>query len=189
MDGIESDIPIQVVQYPVTQGKSIDCTPISGDIGDPEMIFLNPLEQTLTKITMYSTQLNQILRHYINVVIPTSGVSSFKLDGVAPVNGFNPVAGLPNYCYAQLDVGQGTHNLQADIGFNAIAYGFGNFESYGYAAGASLVSAGLQARSSVSKQLKTVGCLNESYNLELTRMLNISKIILVPQSIFLTGTA
>ncbi|WP_411275197.1 PKD domain-containing protein, partial [Daejeonella sp.] len=142
--------------------------PLTGDVGDPEMIFLNPLEQTLTKITMYSTPLNLILRHYINVVIPTSGVGSFKLDGVAPVASFKPVAGLANYSYAQLDVVSGTHNLQADIGFNAIAYGFGNAESYGYAAGASLVSAGLQARSSVSKQLKTTGCLNESYNFELT---------------------
>jgi gliding motility-associated-like protein len=165
---VESDKTIQVIQYAVTQGKSINCVNVNGDVGDPEMIFLNPLEQTLTKITMYSTPLNLILRHYINVVIPTSGVSSFKLDGVAQNAGFKPVAGLPNYSYAQLDVGPGTHNLQADIGFNAIAYGFGNAESYGYAAGASLVSVGLQARSSVSKQLKTVGCLNESYNFELT---------------------
>ena len=165
---VDSDKKIQVIQYAVTQGKSINCVNITGDFGDPEMIFLNPLEQTLTKITMYSTPLNLILRHYINVVIPTSGVASFKLDGIAQVANFSPVAGLTNYSYAQLDVGLGIHNLQADIGFNAIAYGFGNTESYGYAAGASLVSAGLQARSSVSKLLKTAGCLNESYNFELT---------------------
>lgn len=165
---VESDKAIQVIQYAVTQGKSINCVNVPGDVGDPEMIFLNPLEQTLTRITMYSTPLNLILRHYINIVIPTNGVSSFKLDGVAPPNAFSPVAGLPNYSYAQLDVGAGTHNLQADIGFNAIAYGFGNAESYGYAAGASLVSVGLQARSTESKQLKTAGCLNESYNFELT---------------------
>ncbi len=52
---IESDKSIQIAQYQVTQGKSINCTTISGDVGDPEMIFLNPLEQTLDKITMYST--------------------------------------------------------------------------------------------------------------------------------------
>ena len=165
---VDSDKTIQVIQYAVSQGKSINCTPITGDVGDPEMIFLNPLGQTLTKITMFSTPLNLILRHYINVVIPTSGVASFRLDGIAQIANFSPVAGLANYSYAQLDVGPGPHNLQADIGFNAIAYGFGIAESYGYAAGASLVSAGLQARSSVSKLLKTAGCLNESYNFELT---------------------
>lgn len=165
---IESDKPIQAVQYAVTQGKSINCTPISGDLGDPEMIFLNPLEQTLTKITMYSTPLNLILRHYINVVIPNSGVSSFKLDGVSMASGFTPVAGAPNYSYAQLDVAAGTHNLQSDIGFNAIAYGFGNAESYGYAAGASLASAGLQALAASTKQVKTIGCINEAYNFVVT---------------------
>ncbi|MBC7758487.1 MAG: PKD domain-containing protein [Phormidesmis sp. FL-bin-119] len=175
---VESDKTIQVIQYAVTQGKSINCTPILGDVGDPEMIFLNPLGQTLTKITMYSTPLNLILRHYINVVIPTSGVASFKLDGIAQNANFYPVAALSYYSYAQLDVGPGTHNLQADIGFNAIAYGFGNTESYGYAAGASLVSVGLQARSSVSKLLKAAGCLNESYNFDLTLPYQATKLTL-----------
>ena len=175
---VDSDKTIQVIQYAVSQGKSINCTPITGDVGDPEMIFLNPLGQTLTKITMYSTPLNLILRHYINVVIPTSGVASFRLDGLAQIANFSPVAGLANYSYAQLDVVAGTHNLQADIGFNAIAYGFGSAESYGYAAGASLVSAGLQARSSVSKLLKTAGCLNESYNFELTLPYQATKLTL-----------
>lgn len=165
---VESDKPIQVIQYAVTQGKSINCTPITGDVGDPEMIFLNPLSQTLSKITMYSTPLNLILRHYINVVIPTSGVSSFKIDGVSKSSVFLPVASLPGYSYAQIDVNAGTHNLQADIGFNAIAYGFGAAESYGYAAGASLESAGLQARSASTQQVKTVGCINEAYNFDVT---------------------
>ncbi|WP_139377391.1 PKD domain-containing protein [Daejeonella lutea] len=165
---VESDKPIQVIQYAVTQGKSINCAPIAGDVGDPEMIFLNPLSQTLSKITMYSTPLFQILRHYINVVIPTSGVSSFKVDGVSKSALFLPVASAPGFSYAQLDMNAGTHNLQADIGFNAIAYGFGSAESYGYAAGASLESAGLQARSASTKQVKTVGCINEGYNFDVT---------------------
>ncbi len=165
---VESDKAIQVIQYAVTQGKSINCTNVNGDVGDPEMIFLNPLSQTLTKITMYSTPLNLILRHYINVVIPTSGVSSFKLDGVSMSSAFTPAASAAGYSYAQLDVNAGTHNLQADIGFNAIAYGFGAAESYGYAAGASLVTAGLQARAASTQQVKTSGCLNEAYNFDVT---------------------
>ncbi|HXH98664.1 MAG TPA: PKD domain-containing protein [Sphingobacteriaceae bacterium] len=164
---IESDKAIQAIQYAVTQGKSINCAPISGDVGDPEMIFLNPLEQTLTKITMYSTPLNLILKHYINVVIPTSAVSTFTLDGISQAINFKPVTTSPDFSYAQLDVVAGTHNLQANAGFNAIAYGFGSAESYGYAAGASLVSAGLQARGVSSKQIKTTGCLNEAYSLEI----------------------
>lgn len=165
---VESDKTIQVAIYPVTQNKSINCTPISGDVGDPEMIFLNPLEQTLTKITMYSTPLFKILRHYINVVIPTSAVSSFSIDGITQISNFNPVPATPQFSYAQIEVTAGTHNLAANAGFNAIAYGFGSAESYGYAAGASLVSAGLQARTSSTGQLKAAGCSNEDYNLDVT---------------------
>jgi gliding motility-associated-like protein len=102
------------------------------------------------------------------VVIPSSGVSSFTIDGVAQATNFFPVATAPGFSYAQIDVIAGTHNLQANIGFNAIAYGFGNAESYGYAAGASLVSVGLQARTASTKQLKTTGCLNEAYNFDVT---------------------
>ncbi|MHB1177292.1 MAG: PKD domain-containing protein, partial [Daejeonella sp.] len=165
---VESDKTIQVVQYPVTQGKSIDCSPLSGDVGDPEMIFLNPLEQTLTKITMYSSPLFRILRHYINIVIPTGGVSTFTIDGITQAANFSPATAAPGFSTAQIEVAAGTHNLQANIGFNAIAYGFGNFESYGYAAGASLVSTGLKARAASTKLLKTTGCLDEAYNFELT---------------------
>lgn len=165
---VESDKKIQVAIYPVTQGKSINCTPISGDVGDPEMIFLNPLEQTLTKITMYSAPLFKILRHYINVVIPAGAVSSFTIDGISQTSNFNPVPTSPQFSYAQIEVTAGTHNLAAGTGFNAIAYGFGGAESYGYAAGASLVSAGLQARTSSTNQPKTAGCSNEKYNLDVT---------------------
>lgn len=175
---VESDKTIQVVQYPVTQGKSMDCTPLSGDVGDPEMIFLNPLEQTLTKITMYSSPLFRILRHYINVVIPSGAVSTFTIDGISQAANFSPVTAAPGFSFAQIDVDPGTHNLQANIGFNAIAYGFGNFESYGYAAGASLVSNGLKARAASTKLLKTAGCLNEAYNFELTLPYQATKLTL-----------
>lgn len=162
---IESDKSIQVALYAVTQGKSINCTNVSGDVGDPEMIFLNPLEQTLSQITMYSTQLYKILKHFINVVIPDTAVSSFKLDGVPQSAVFKPVPDKPGYSYAQIPVSAGTHNLEASEGFNAIAYGFGNAESYGYAAGANVKGLGVEIRkASTKKQVSTV-CVKEELNL------------------------
>lgn len=162
---IEADNSIQVVQYQVTQGKSINCTSISGDVGDPEMIFLNPLEQTLNKMTMYSSQYYNILRHYINVVIRTSDVASFTLDGVSKASEFRAVPNKVGYSYAQIEVNAGTHNLQANGGFNAIAYGFGANESYGYAAGASLISPGIEAVDELTQAKKEIGCLGEKYDL------------------------
>lgn len=162
---IESDKAIQVALYAVTQGKSINCSAISGDVGDPEMIYLNSLEQTLSQITMYSTQFHMITKHFINVVIPQTAASSFTIDGVSYASNFQAVPGKPDYAYAQISVNAGTHNLKANAGFNAIAYGFGNAESYGYAAGANIKGLGVEIkRISTSESISTV-CVNEEIKL------------------------
>jgi gliding motility-associated-like protein len=136
---ISADKPVQVVQYAVTQGRTLaeDCSRKMDDIGDPEMIYLTPLEQTLDHVTLYSSRSYRILDHYVNVVIKTGAVNSFLIDG-KPYKDFIPLAFDPAYSYAQIDIGAGTHAMSAADGFNAIAYGFGNAESYGYAAGANL---------------------------------------------------
>lgn len=133
---ITGDKPIQVVQYAVTQGDGINGQAVANDTGDPEMIYLNPLEQTIDHVTLYSTDKYLILNGFINVVIPTAAVSSFLLDGVAQASNFVTLPNNNAYSYAQLSATVGkTHNISANQGFNAIAYGFGKTESYGYAAG------------------------------------------------------
>jgi len=105
-------------------------------VGDPSMTILNPLEQTLKDITLYSSEYYDIDNHYINVVIPTSAASSFRIDGSAA--SFTSVPLFGAYSYARLTVNKGTHRLKADAGFIATAYGEGQYESYGYAAGANV---------------------------------------------------
>ncbi|MDP3468636.1 MAG: PKD domain-containing protein [Daejeonella sp.] len=177
VNNIESDKAIQVVLYAVTQGKSINCTNVPGDVGDPEMIFLNPLEQTLSQITMYSTQLHMIIKHFINVVIPQSAVSSFTIDGVSQASYFQSVTGKPEYAYAQIPVSAGTHNLQANAGFNAIAYGFGNAESYGYAAGANVKGLGVEIRKATSKKQVSTVCVKEELNLSVKLFSTTNKLL------------
>lgn len=167
VNNISSDKPIQAVQYEVTQGIGMNCTSVSGDVGDPEMIYLNPLEQTLTKITMYSTGAYKILKHFINVVVKNEGVASFTVDGVNESSLFIVDAGNPAYSYAQIPVSEGTHNLVCDVGFNAIAYGFGNAESYGYAAGANLTAFGVQPEDQLTKQIVQSGCTGGTYTFNL----------------------
>ncbi|QHS56661.1 gliding motility-associated C-terminal domain-containing protein [Mucilaginibacter sp. 14171R-50] len=136
---ITANKPIQVVQYAVSQGKT---TPNSCDFdlrdrGDPEMIYLNPIEQTLDHVTLYSSGYYAINKHYVNVVIKANKASSFKIDG-APYTNFTAILNGGGYAYAQIPVQEGTHYISADDGFNAIAYGFGDHESYGYSAGTNL---------------------------------------------------
>ena len=163
---IKSDLPVQVVQYAVTQGSSLNCTNDPTDVGDPEIIYLNSIEQSIQRITMYSSPKYQIHtdKHFINVVIPTSAVVSFKLDGLALTTGFSPVPSLPGYSYNQLNVSAGVHNLTADEGFNAIAYGFGGAESYGYSAGVSVNTLGIEAKSTTTSNTVPAGCVSGTFN-------------------------
>ncbi|WP_439882125.1 PKD domain-containing protein [Pontibacter sp. MBLB2868] len=126
---ITADNPVTVAQYTLTQ----NC---DGVKGDPEMIILSPVEQTLKDITVYSSPFFAIEKHFINVVMRTAEIGSFRLDA-APLT-FTPIAANPLFSYAQKEVGPGNHNLKADAGFTAMAYGFGNVESYGYSAGANI---------------------------------------------------
>ena len=190
---ITSDQPIQVVQYTPTQGQGTpppplpaingtNCTTLKNDIGDPEMIYLSPIEQGLDHVTLYSTGYYTILQSYINVVIPTSAASSFTLDGV-PYTSFTKVANDTSYSYAQIPVTSGpqssgkggtitsgTHNIKASAAFNAIAYGFGNAESYGYAAGTNLADLNEYVKfiNPVSDTVQIGGCAGVNYNLQLT---------------------
>ena len=179
---ITADKPIQVVQYAVTQ---------SGDIGDPEMIFLNPIEQGLDHVTLYSTGEYRIANSFINVVIPTDAASSFILDGQPlPLTVvFKTLPANTNYSYAQIPVtsglifGQtgadkGTHNISASRSFNAIAYGFGNVESYGYSAGTNLAdfSKFITLQTPATGPVTAAGCSDLNYQLSLTLPLIISSI-------------
>lgn len=132
--------PIMVAQYITTTGQCDNILFNDNDqpIGDPEMIYLSPVEQSIDKVTINSTSNYRIIKHYLNIVIPKNGISSLKVDGIVQT-GFNLFQYDLEYAYIQIELSSsGSHTISADIGFNAIAYGYGVFESYGYNAGSSV---------------------------------------------------
>ena len=149
---VDADKSILVAQYFSTQG----CSSFNANPHDPEMIYLNPVEQTVKDVTVNSMQPaanTAITQHFINVVLRNAGtgISSFKIDGVTPpAAAFTVLPQNSNYSYARIAFGggsliitdpplaSGAHRLSCDSGFNAIAYGFGSAESYGYSAGTNL---------------------------------------------------
>jgi gliding motility-associated-like protein len=141
---IESDQPISVVQYFTTQ----NCDGNLGQPNDPDMIVLNPVEQNIDKVTLVNSNLfaastaNFPHQHHIHVIMKNggTGMSSFKFDGAAvPVANWIPHPSEPSYSYLYLaNVTQGNHRIESDSGFNALAYGYANAESYGYSAGANV---------------------------------------------------
>ncbi|HET9058172.1 MAG TPA: PKD domain-containing protein [Chitinophagaceae bacterium] len=172
---IESDKPVMVAQYITTRTNcgnlAFGNNTSQGGDGDPEMIYLSPLEQTVDNVTLNSTPYYQINQHFVNVVIKTNAINSFKIDGNSVAGFFSPVPSDPGFSFAQIVVGQGQHNLKADSGFNAIAYGYGFAESYGYNAGANVID--LYQHVTVQNQYGTgvgnqSGCVNSPFNLSIT---------------------
>jgi gliding motility-associated-like protein len=159
---IESDKPINVTQF-IVAGGCANQNGSKGN-GDPEMIILSPLQQAINKTTVYSAGIKNPSAsyngHYINVIIKRAGVASFKLDNLSVAdtginqatasattcyntggsisiqNAFVQHPGDTSYYYAKFKVSPLTsHTLASDYPFNAIAYGMGDGESYGYNAG------------------------------------------------------
>ncbi len=139
---ITSDKPINVTQFMLTPG----CTNSAIDAG-PEMIILSPVEQAISSVVFFSPTSGKAIidgagsyTSYMNVIIPASKTSTFKLDGVTPPAGsFTAHPQDAGYSYASLPVASLTkHSLTADTGFVAIAYGYGDGESYGFNAGTSI---------------------------------------------------
>jgi len=146
---ISSNNPISVAQFMNSQA-------CGGSRGDPSMTMLSPIQQTLTDIVVYSSEFEAINDNYINIVIKSKDTNTFTLDGNRiPFTAFPT---LPAYAYAQKKVSKGTQRLLAKGGFNATAYGMGNFESYGYSAGANVTN--LAAYISLAEKNKKPNNLN-----------------------------
>jgi gliding motility-associated-like protein len=164
---VEADDQIMVAQYISSQG----CFSNTAPAGDPEMIYLSPVEQTINNVTLNSTPNFNITGHYINVIMKATDVGSFKIDGMDMSTSFITHPQDAEYKFAQFSrVSAGQHRLTADSGFNAIAYGFGNAESYGYNAGTNLKD--IYQYVTVGNDYATVnfpaGCKNSPFKFSMT---------------------
>lgn len=146
---ISSDKPVMIVQYMISQTcdsrNGGNTGPLAPYPGDPEMVILNSIEQTINDVTVVSARNDltppntQITKHFFTIILKTNALSSLKIDGNAPAA--TPVAiGATGYSYIQENVTASTntnpsHRIKADSGFIALAYGLGQVESYGYNAG------------------------------------------------------
>lgn len=144
---VSANKPIQVAQ--LSQSLSCDFPPgISDPVGpgDPFMIMLSPNEQFLNRITFNALEAEQIDTYFVSVIVRTSDIDQVTLNG-------NPIAsslffGTPGdreFSYATVNIDRGQdYTLNSESGFIAYIYGFGQIESFGYVAGASLENLNLQ---------------------------------------------
>ncbi|MGI4022542.1 MAG: PKD domain-containing protein [Janthinobacterium lividum] len=177
---ISADKPISVAQFALT-ASCADRNTTTSSLGDPDMVILNPIEYSIKNITVYSSTREAITEQYINVLIKTASAASFRINGAAPTTTFTPLANLPGYSYLQLSLNSyrtNNFNLTADDGFNAIAYGFGNVESYAYSAGTNLATTLTATVVDPASNLSiTKACVYDEYFLQLTLNVPTKKIV------------
>jgi len=181
---ISANNPISVIQYITSQNCKSGCatnTTTATCWADPEMVVLNPVEQTINNITVFSAHQNSVpagqssvTRCFLNIVIKTAAAASFKINGATPSGAFVAIPGT-NFSYLQADVStisasNPVQTLSADSSFSAIAYGYGNVESYGYNAGTNVKD--LFQFVSITNQYATVNfpstCVNTPFLFSIT---------------------
>lgn len=124
---IETSCPVAVHLFMVS--NRYDNT----DYGDPAMLWINPIEQVIDKITFATYKSSNT--HYFNVVTSQDNINDMYLDG-NKLSGFTPIEGSNSaYYFTRQNITHGTHTLEGAKGFIAHVYGYGNKESYGYSAG------------------------------------------------------
>jgi gliding motility-associated-like protein len=103
------------------------------------MIFLSPIEQAIKNISFYSADKENIISNYVMLTIHENGKPSLVIDGAVPTSWDLELnhPGLPGYkvFIKELAPTAAQHTITSDSGFNAIAFGLGDYESYGYNAG------------------------------------------------------
>lgn len=128
---LESDNPIAVFLYQHSHG---DVTPA---YGDPSMVWISPVEQTVYEVTFSTFAVQQVEVHYVNVVCYSENVSQMTLDGQDISSAFSPVPGASEFSYARYQVDHSAHRLRCPGGFVAHVYGIGQAEGYAYSVGSS----------------------------------------------------
>lgn len=155
-DFIEADKPILMAQY--TPGGNRCYMASSFAYGDPEMFYLSPMEQGRKDVLFYATRKQNIDYNYLNLIVPTAGLSSLTLDG-APFVPANTVPHPNNPAYsvavARITGPSAQHRLVCDSVFTGTMYGLGYFESYGYNIGTFINN--LNAYSEIKNTLNTSG--------------------------------
>jgi|GEM_PF-570977 len=149
---VEGSKPISVAQYIIGSF-------CNGGVGDPSMVILNTVEQIRDTVTLFNSSFFDITEQFINVTTRTSDEDLIFIDGL-PLSdrgvSFQPIGDAGDFSFAIIPVDAGAHTLfSSGCGIIAMAYGYGNVESYAYSGGASFTEIN-------ENQIPPGGCLNDT---------------------------
>ena len=134
-DYIEADKPVAVAQFIPSSVYNI-CGYVGN--GDPEMIYLTPVEKGIKEAVIYKAEKQLISAQYVHLVVPDEGLKSLTIDGSNTFDFTTVHAGVGGYTIVvkRFAAGKGATVIKCDSAFTGITYGFGQYESYAYNLGA-----------------------------------------------------
>ncbi|MGB4845919.1 MAG: PKD domain-containing protein [Ferruginibacter sp.] len=138
-DYYTADKPIMVAQFTPNKNQCWGANP--NPYGDPEMFYLSPVEQGQKNVLFYTSSNFGIDYIYCNITVPTSGITSLRVDGLPlPATQIKPHPNNPAYsvAFANLTNISMQHSIISDSAFTGIVYGLGFLESYGYNIGTNI---------------------------------------------------
>lgn len=164
-DYFTADKPIMVSQY--TPNKNQCWAFNNNQYGDPEMIYLSPIEQGQKSVLFYTSSKFGIDYVYGNITVPTAGITSLRVDG-APLPAaqikLHPNNPAYSVAFANLTNIDMQHTITCDSAFTALVYGIGYFESYGYNVGTLINNlnfySSIQNTNNTNSQVDTFTCKN-----------------------------
>jgi gliding motility-associated-like protein len=180
---ITADKPVMVAQLMVSQEG---CGTSATSYNDPEMIFLSPMEQAINSVSFYSAEKEKIIVNYVTLTIPAAGLNSLSIDGSipGPTTALDLVLdcpGLPGYKMVTKEFPATglQHTVRSDSAFNAIAYGVGDHESYGYNAGSYVnnLTYITEIKNDSSSTANTYTCPNTPFTITIKTLYTVTGII------------
>jgi gliding motility-associated-like protein len=166
-DYIESNKPILVSQYTPSKNQCWNyptTNPAPPTFGDPEMIYLSPIEQGQKSVLFFASRQSPTIAYvYANIYLPTAAVGSLRVDGnILPSSQIIPHPNYPSYSVAlsRFFGAAAQHTITADSLFNGTLYGLGQFESYGYNMGSNINN--LNSYGILQNTLSTTGTFDTS---------------------------
>jgi len=133
-----------------------DC---NGGVGDPSMVILNTIEQIRDTVTLFNSEFFNISEQFINITTRAGEEDLVFLDG-QPILSFGvnytTLGNAGDFAYVTVPVSPGAHTIYTQgCGIIAMAYGYGDIESYAYSGGAAFLDIN-------ENQIPKGGCVNDT---------------------------
>jgi hypothetical protein len=131
------DVPLTITaSAPVAVGQFNDSQSCNLALGDPCYLWVHPADHEDQRAIWTSRTGAGTPQHFVNIVANgEAGAPQVLLDGVNVGAQLQPMAGVAGVFWGQFSVAAGRHTLESADGFQAWAYGMGDYNSYAFPLG------------------------------------------------------